>query len=232
MEILPRNVAKNQNPPRPKRKEVEPLIREDVGKLLREAYHTEFYYPLMVAVFTGLRRSELLALTWKDINLEERYLSVNKGLHTNSSDDERYQPPKTEKSKRRVSLPNDLVLALRHYRDTQEAVRDQLGVEFAPETPLFARADDSMMHPDSLSKACVRLAKKAGLVGVHLHSLRHTMASMLIEQGEYPKVISERLGHASSAFTNDVYGHLMPGMERAAADKMDVALEGVISTPE
>ena len=81
------------------------------------------------------------------------------------------------------------------------------------------------MHPDSFSKACVRLAKKAGLEGVHLHSLRHTQASMLIEQGEFPKVISERLGHASTAFTNDIYGHLMPGMEQSAAAKVDAALE-------
>ena len=88
------------------------------------------------------------------------------------------------------------------------------------------------MHPDSFSKACVRLAKKAGLEGVHLHSLRHTQASMLIEQGEFPKVISERLGHASTAFTNDIYGHLMPGMEQSAAAKVDAALEGVIIAPE
>ena len=93
-----------------------------------EADYTEFSYPLLVAVFTGLRRSELLALNWKDINLEERYLSVNKGLHTHSSDEERYQPPKTDKSRRRVSLPNELVLALRHYKETQEAIKDRLGM--------------------------------------------------------------------------------------------------------
>ena len=232
LEVLGRNVAQNVKPPRPKKKEVKPLTRDSVSALLQAAYHTEFYYPLLVAVFTGLRRSELLALTWRDVNLEARYLTVNKGLHTHSTEEERYQPPKTDKSKRRVSLPNDLVLALRHYREQQEAVRDQLGVECRPEAPIFARADGSMMYPDSLSKACVRLANKAGLEGVHLHSLRHTQASMLIEQGEYPKVISERLGHASTAFTNDLYGHLMPGMEQAAAAKVDVALKGVISTPE
>ena len=232
MEVLGRNVAQNVKPPRPKRKEVEPLTRDHVGKLLREAYHTEFYYPLMVAVYTGVRRSELLALTWKDVNLEERYLSVTKRLHTHSSTEERYQPPKTDKSKRRVSLPNDLVLALRHYRETQEAAREELGVPLMPEDPFFARVDGSMIHPDSLSKACVRLAQKAGLNGVRLHDLRHTQASLLIRQGEYPKVISERLGHASTAFTNDLYGHLMPGMEQAAAAKVDVALEGVISISE
>ncbi len=83
------------------------------------------------------------------------------------------------------------------------------------------------MHPNSLSKACVRIAKKAGPGGVHLYSLGHMKASLLIQQGEYAKVISERLGHASTAFTNDLYGHLMPGMERAAAEKVDAALEGV-----
>lgn len=232
IEILGRNVGQNVKPPRPKRKEVEPLTRDDVRKLLGEAYYTEFYYPLLIAVFTGLRRSELLALTWKDVNFEECYLRVNKELHTHSSEEERYQLPKTDKSKRRVSLPNELVLALRHYRETQEAIKDRLGLPLTVDDPIFARADGSMMHPDSLSKACVRLAKKAGLGRVHLHSLRHTQASLLIEQGEYPKVISERLCHSSTAFTNDVYGHLMPGMEQAAAAKVGAALEGVILAPE
>ena len=115
------------------------------------------------------------------MNLDDGYLSVNKGIHTHSTRDEQYQSPKTEKSERRVSLPNDLVLALRHYRETQEAIRDQSGMALAPETPLFARADGSVLHPDSLSKACVRLAKKAGMEGVHLHSLRHRQASLLLE---------------------------------------------------
>jgi len=232
MEELGRNVAQKVKRPKPKRKEVEPLTRDGVSKLLQAAYHTEFYYPLLVAVFTGLRRSEVLGLTWESVNLEERYLTVNKGLHTHSTEEERYQPPKTDKSKRRVSLPNELVLALRHYREMQEAARERLGVSILPGDLFFSRADGSMMHPDSFSKACVRLAKKAGLEGVHLHSLRHTQASMLIEQGEFPKVISERLGHASTAFTNDIYGHLMPGMEQSAAAKVDAALEGVIIAPE
>ena len=232
MEVIGRNVALNVKPPRPKRKEIEPLTREGVAKLLQTAYHTEVYYPLLVAVYTGLRRSELLALTWKDVDLDERYLSVNKGLHTHSSSGERFQPPKSEKGRRRVSLPNDLVLALRHYRETQEAIKDRLGMELTPDDPIFARADGSMMHPDSLSHACSRLAKQAGLNGAHLHSLRHTQASLLIEQGEHTKVISERLGHSSTSFTEDVYGHLMPGMEQAAAAKVDAALEGVISTPD
>lgn len=229
MQVLGRNVAQFVKPPRPKRKDIAPLTRDGVGKLLQAAYHTEFYYPLLVAVYTGLRRSELLALTWADIDLEERYLNVNKGVHTHSTEAERVQPPKTDKSKRRVSLPIDLALALRHYRETQEAIRDQLGVSLGPDDLIFARADGSVMHPDSLSKACVRLAKQAGLNGVHLHALRHTIASMLIQQGENTKSISERLGHSSTSFTNDVYGHLMPGMEQETAAKVNVALEGVVT---
>ena len=116
MEVLGRNAARNVKPPRPKRKAVEQLTRDGVSVLLQAAYHTEFYYPLLVGVYTGLRRSELLALTWKDVNLEERHLSVNKGPHAHSSTEERYQPPKTDKSKRRVSLPQELVPVLRHYR--------------------------------------------------------------------------------------------------------------------
>ena len=89
-----------------------------------------------------------------------------------------------------------------------------------------------MVHPDSLSNSCVRLAQKAGLKGVRLRDIRHTQASFLIQQHEYPKVISERLGQASTAFTNEIFGHLMPGKEQAAAAKVDAALEGVIPTSE
>ncbi len=155
---------------------------------------------------------------------------MNKGVHIHSTLEERLQPPKSDKSKRRISLPNDLVLALRHFREKQEATWETLGIKLGLNAPIFARPDGSSMHPDSLSKAVVRMAKKADLDGVHLHSLRHTQASLLLQQGESPKVISERLGHASSAFTSDYYSHLMPGMEQAAATKIDVALKGVIST--
>lgn len=207
------------------------MTLNDVATLLQAAYHTEFYYPLLVAVYTGLRRSEFLALTWKAVNLEECHLNVNKGLHTHSSVEDRYQPPKTDKSRLRVSLPNELVLALRHHRETQEATKDRLGMVLGLDGPIFARADGSMIHPDNLSKACSRLAKKAGLVGVHLHLLRHTQVCLLIQQGEYSKVISERLGHSSTSFTNDVDGHLMPGMEQGAAPEVDAAVEVEISTP-
>lgn len=229
MQVLGRNVAQFAKPPRPKSKDIAPLTREGVIKLPEAAKRTEFYYPLLVAVYTGLRRSELLALTWADMDLEERYLTVNKGVHTHSTESERVQPPETDKSKRRVSLPIDLVLALRHHRETQEAIRDQLRVSLEPDELLFARADGTVMHPDSLSKACVRLAKQAGLSGVHLHALRHTLASMLIQQGENTKSISARLGHSSTSFTNDVYGHLMPGMEQETAAKVNAALEGVVT---
>lgn len=232
MEVIGRNVAQNVIPPSHKRKEVEPLTPEDIRKLLEVAYSTEFYYPILVAVYTGLRRSEILGLTWRDVNLDEEVLSVNRGLHTHSTPAERLQPPKSDKSKRRVSLPEDLVLALRHYRDTKEADKERLDSVLKGEDPMFARADGTLMHPDSFSKAVVRFANRANLHGVHLHFLRHTQASLLLEQGESPKVISERLGHASSAFTSDYYSHLMPGMEKAAAAKVGVALQGVIRAPE
>ena len=160
MEELNRNVTQNVTSLRPNRKDVEPLTRDGVAKLLNAAYHTEYYYPLLVAVFTGVRRSELLGLTWKDINLEEKFLSVNRGLHTHSNLEERLQPPKSDKSKRRISLPNDLVLALRHFRENQEATWETLGIKLGLNDPIFARPDGSSMHPDSLSKAVVRMAKK------------------------------------------------------------------------
>jgi len=128
-------------------------------------------------------------------------------------------------------MPETAVSTISLNAYTQEAIWDELGKSMGMGDRIFARFDGSVIHPDSLSKACVRLAKQAGLGGIHLHTLRHTLASMLIQQGENTKSISERLGHSSTAFTNDVYGHLMLGMEEATAAKVNAALEGVIIGP-
>ena len=176
------------------------MTREGVIKLLGAASQTEFYYPLLVAIYTGLRRSELLALTWADMDLEERYLSVNKGIHTHSSESERIQPPKTDKSKRLVSLPIDLVLALRHHRETQEAIWDELGKSMGMGDRIFARPGGSVIHPDSLSKACVRLAKQAGLGGPPSHSQTHISFNVDSTRGEYQIHI-----RATRSFQHGVY---------------------------
>ena len=199
-QVLGRNVAQFVKPPRPKRKDISPLTREGVIKLLGAASQTEFYYPLLVAIYTGLRRSELLALTWADMDLEERYLSVNKGIHTHSSESERIQPPKTDKSKRLVSLPIDLVLALRHHRETQEAIWDELGKSMGMGDRIFARPDGSVIHPDSLSKACVRLAKQAGLGGPPSHSQTYISFNANSTRGEYQIHI-----RATRSFQHGVY---------------------------
>ena len=107
----------------------------------------------------------------------------------------------------------------------------QLGIPLTTEDLLFSRPDGRGIHPDSLSKACISLALKAGLKNVHLHSLRHTQASLLIQQGVHPKVVQERLGHAKVATTMDVYSHVVPSLQQKAVQKFDLALETAEPSP-
>jgi integrase len=95
---------------------------------------------------------------------------------------------------------------------------------FTPDTLVFERADGTMPVPGSVTHAFTKYAKRAGVTGVHLHNLRHTHASLMLKAGVHPKIVSERLGHSSVAFTLDTYSHVVPGLQEAAALKFDETL--------
>ena len=99
-----------------------------------------------------------------------------------------------------------------------------LGTRLGDEGFVFSRPDGSTFLPDTVSHAFSKIARRAGLRGVRLHDLRHTHASLLLRQGVHPKIVQERLGHASISTTLDIYSHVMPGLQAAAASKFDEGL--------
>ena len=224
MGLLARNVAEAVDPPHPSRKDMATLAPEDIPCLLRAAQETPYHNLFFTALHTGLRLGELLALRWSDVNLVLASLSVVRTLYRRSTG---YviKEPKSPHSRRSVALSPSLALLLRQHKAEQAAQRVLLGSTLADSDSVFAHTDDAPLDPSTVSHAFARILRKAGLPHIRFHDLRHTHATLMLKGNVHPKVVSERLGHSSVAFTLDTYSHVLPGLQEVAARRFDEVLE-------
>ncbi len=200
------------------------LTSEQVHYLLDSCRETPWHPMFHTLIWTGLRRSELLGLRWKDIDLDLASLHVVQVLHQLNDGTYIFQEPKTAKGRRAVALSPTSCMLLRAHRERQEADAELLGTPLAGDSLVFGHVDGTPRAPATLTHAFRKLARRIGLYGVRLHDLRHTHASLLLQQGVHPKIVSERLGHANIQITLGTYSHLLPGMQEAAVDAFDKAL--------
>jgi len=221
---LIRNVAEAVDPPRPEHKEMVTLGPEDVNKLLDAVRDTPYYDLFYTAIYTGLRRSELLALRWSYVDLDLATLSVVETLHQLHNREFVFRQPKSKKGRRLIALSPSLALLLRDHKAKQELDRMLLGKPLLPNDLVFSNPDGSPLQPDGITKAFTRITRSIGLYGVRFHDLRHTHATLMLWQGIHPKIVSERLGHSSIAITLDTYSHVMPGLQEAAAQRFEEGL--------
>lgn len=168
---------------------------------------------LWLTAMTGMRRGEVLGLRWSDIDVPGERLSLQRSV-TCTSYKVHTTPTKTRTSRRPIDLDQRTIGVLAEWRAAQA---EELGGE-QRDGVVFTRENGRPVHPHVLSQTFERLHTKAGLPKVRLHDLRHTHATLLLKAGVPLKVVSERLGHASPAFTMAVYQHVLPGMQRDAAD--------------
>ena len=166
---------------------------------------------ITLATFTALRRSELLALEWADVDLDRGSIAVTKSLHRLADGREIVEPPKSKTSWRIVPLPRPAVTMLREHKDRQTKERQMLGTPMSDNTRVFERPDGTMLRPDSLTQIVLKLAKRLGFEGMNLHGIRHSVATVL-EPYVGPAIVQRMLGHSSVQLTLDRYTH--PGMER------------------
>jgi integrase len=227
-DLVVRNVATAEQPPRVEAEEIVILGAQDV-KTLVEKLRGRAMYPLAVtALFTGIRRGELLALRWSDVELDapEKLARVRRAVEETKGN-LRLKTPKTRTSARDVSLPEIVVEALREHRKRQLEQRFALGLgKLADDALLFPALDGSLRGPRAFSKEWSDVAASIGLAHATFHSLRHTHASDLIDAGIDVVKISRRLGHASPAITLRVYAHLF----RARDDKSSQAIDDAVAS--
>ena len=210
--LVPRNVVKGIRLPQTKKKEIHPLTPKQTRILLDAARDDRLEALYVLAVATGLREGELLALRWEDVELEDAVLRIRYTL-TRAGGKVTLGPPKTKKSRRSVGLTERAVEALRAHLSRQLEEMERMGSLYRPGGLVFANEIGGFINPSNLRNRSFKpLLKRAGLPHIRFHDLRHTCATLLLSRNVNPKVVSEMLGHSSIAITLDTYSHVLPGM--------------------
>lgn len=220
--LVTRNVADGVDVPRARRNDMQTWDEYEVNRFLETAKESTYYELFFLALFTGMRRGELLALRWQDIDFLFGQISVNRSLHQllggkHGDGSYVFTQPKSERSRRTIALSPSVILTLQDYKEKQAAIRDKLGITLKDDDLVFSNLEGKPLRPNTVSRAWSMLAAHAGVKVIRLHDARHTHASLLLKQGVHPKIVQERLGHASIQITLDTYSHVAPGLQEAAA---------------
>jgi integrase len=174
---------------------------------------------------TGLRRGEAIGLSWDHVDIDQAHIRVVRSLIC-VRNELSWSEPTTARGRRVVALDASTVDAIRHHRARQAAEQLALGAGYQDQKLVFARADGSTLHPKLVSDEFQKRARDLGLPVIRLHDLRHTYATLALQAGVQTKVLSERIGHASTAITTDIYQHVTDEMQHDAAVRVGKLLFG------
>ncbi len=223
-QLIERNPADAVSAPRVERREMQSLDAGGVERLVGACEDDNLRRLVFTAVSTGMRIGELLGLRWDDLDLEARTATVRRTAQYLGSGGVVLRPPKTSRSRRTISLSPSTVAVLREHRVAQTEQRLLLGPAYEDHGVAFAAPDGRLMAPYAASARFRTVARRLGFTGLRFHDLRHTSATLALQAGVPAKLVSDRLGHASVAFTLDTYAHVLPDQQRQAADLMDSLL--------
>jgi len=229
-QVLARNPAEafKKRLPKVERREMTTLSADQSARLLAAIKHTRIYWPVLLALSTGMRRGEVFALRWKNVDLERGSLRVTESLEQTKAGI-RFKAPKTERT-RAITLPVFAVDELRRFKRQQAEELLTLGIRQSGETLVCARADGLPLQPQSLTHQFTRLISRVKeLPHVRFHDLRHSHATQLLLAGVHPKIAQERLGHATITTTLDLYSHVTETMQSDAAERLDAMFRGAIN---
>ena len=222
-----RNPADQADPPRGlgDAKEMKTWTAAEVSEFLRSVRQHRLYAAWLLAVTTGARRGEILGLRWPDVDFDRKRVSIQRSL-VSVGYEVMVSAPKTQRGKRQVALDEVTVATLRKHRKHQLEERISVGRGWEDSDFVFTREDGHFVHPDRFSKLFNSLVRASGLARIRLHDLRHTYATLALQAGIHPKVVSERLGHASVSITLDTYSHAVPALQEDAAERVAELLFG------
>ena len=197
-------------------------------ELLEAMRPTRMFAQVLLAVMCGMRRGEILALRWRNVELGDnrRQISIVESAEQ-TKEGVRYKEPKSGKA-RTVALSSTVIAELKAHRARQAEEQLRLGLRPDADSFVVAQMDGSPLQPRSLTHEWIRLIQKTTLPRIRFHDLRHTHASQMLAAGVHPKVASERLGHSTIGITLDLYSHVMPGMQADAAEQVDAAIRAAV----
>ncbi len=218
-ELLEKNVAKLVRPPPSPKTERVPLTVAEVKTVLASTRSHRLHAMFVVLALLGLRRSELLGLQWRDVDLEVGVLQVRQGLHRI---DGRLQtmPTKTVRSRRSIPLPAPVVELLAEHRRRQDAERADLGTSWPDLGFVFTTPVGTPIDPSNCTKIVQAAVREAGVRRVRMHDFRHGCVSVLLSLGVPPRTVMEIAGHSALEMTMNVYGHVTLDDKREALDRL------------
>jgi integrase len=229
--LVHRNVADLVDGPKVERHEIQPFGPAEARTLLAAVAGDRLEALYSVALASGLRQGEALGLRWQDVDLDEGLLHVRFQLQRHDGQ-LRLVPLKTARSRRTVAIPDSIVEGLREHRQRQRKERLAAGQRWKGAEPLdpachvFTTPIGTPLDARNVVRLYKAVLVKAGLPERRFHDLRHSCATLLLVQGVPMRVVMEILGHSQITLTANTYSHVLPEMQRAAAERMDAILHG------
>ena len=219
--MLYQNPAKYVDLPRQKKTEMRALSPVEAKKFLEEAIYSRWYPLFSLLLTTGVRPGEALGLKWDDIDFEKGKIQIRRSL----TRDGNLEEPKTARSRRTIPLPKSVLQDLKEHKKNQAQEKLKSSEYYDRELVFASQKGGPVPYRNLIRLHFKPILKKAGLPEtIRLYDLRHTCATLLLSAGENPKVVSERLGHASIILTLDTYSHILPDMQQGAANKLETML--------
>ena len=219
--MIPHNVADAVKAPRPAPEEMHPLSPDEARKLIEAVRGDTLEALYVLAVHTGMRQGELLALKWEDVELNEGVICIKRTL-VRSGGRIAVGEPKTKGSRRPVHLTGTAVEALRGHLERQLDDIERLGDLYHDHGLVFTSGVGTLINLSNLHRrSFAPLLQRARLPQIRFHDLRHTCATLLLSRNVHPKYVQELLGHATVAITLDTYSHMIPGMGNHTARAME-----------
>ncbi|WP_432164311.1 tyrosine-type recombinase/integrase [Streptomyces tendae] len=224
-EEIPRNVARNVRTGTPRPRRFEPLTAEEAREFLAAARGHRLHSLFELALHTGLRKGELLGLRWEDLDLDAGTAAIRRTLQRTRTGGLTTLPTKTRASERRIALPTRCVQSLKLHHEQQQREREAAGTTWQNDAHVFTTVQGRPIDPTNLTRTFTTIVRRAGLRRIRFHDLRHSTATLLLEQGVELVVIKELLGHAHIGVTATVYAHVRLRLQRDAIDSLGHALD-------
>lgn len=221
MGLVGRNVCDAVKPPKVERKEMLVLDEEEASRLVSGIEDLRLKAAVALAVGCGLRRGEICGLRWQDVDLDAGCIHVVQTVQRIDGQGLVTLPTKTHRSRRLVTLPPGLVAILKAWRKQQMQERLMAGPAWEETGFVLTTERGAPVDGNWITKNFSRKLKELGLPHIRFHDLRHSHATALLKKGVHPKVVQERLGHSAIGVTMDTYSHVLPGMQKEAAQAID-----------
>ncbi|WP_329364160.1 tyrosine-type recombinase/integrase [Streptomyces sp. NBC_01483] len=221
---LPRNVARNVKTAAPRPRRFRPLTAAEARQFLQTASGDRLHALYELALRTGLRKGEILGLHWEDLDLDAGTAGIHRSLQRTRTGGLTTMHTKTRASERRIALPTECVHSLKNHREHQQQERQVARTAWSDSRLVFTTPTGGPLDPANLTHRFGRLLNRAGLRRIRFHDLRHSTATLLLEQGVDLVVIKELLGHAHIGVTAGVYAHVRLRLQRQAIDTLNDVL--------